>query len=70
MTTENVAILRQAIAESGGTEVKNLGDDLIVVFGSASPALACGMAICPIVLETNKKHHVHRPHRSQHFKYG
>ena len=30
------SILRQAIAETGGTEVKNLGDGLMVVFGSAS----------------------------------
>ncbi len=39
------AILRQAIAEAGGTEVKNLGDGLMVVFGSASAALACGVAM-------------------------
>jgi class 3 adenylate cyclase len=37
------AILRQAIAETGGTEVKNMGDGLMVVFGSASAALACGV---------------------------
>jgi class 3 adenylate cyclase len=35
-------ILRQAIAEAGGTEVKNLDDGLMVVFSSASAALACG----------------------------
>ena len=39
------SILRQAIAEAGGTEVKNLGDGLMVVFGSASAALACGVAM-------------------------
>jgi class 3 adenylate cyclase len=39
------SILRQAIAESGGTEVKNLGDGLMVVFGSASAALACAVAM-------------------------
>ena len=33
------SILRQAIAEAGGTEVKNLGDGLMVVFASASAAL-------------------------------
>jgi adenylate cyclase len=38
------AILRQAIAEAGGTEVKNLGDGLMVVFGSTFAALACGVA--------------------------
>jgi class 3 adenylate cyclase/tetratricopeptide (TPR) repeat protein len=39
------SILRQAIAETGGTEVKNLGDGLMVVFSSASAALACGVAM-------------------------
>ena len=39
------SILRQAIAETGGTEVKNLGDGLMVVFSSASAALACAVAM-------------------------
>ena len=39
------SILRQALAESGGTEVKNLGDGLMVVFASASAALACAVAM-------------------------
>jgi class 3 adenylate cyclase/tetratricopeptide (TPR) repeat protein len=39
------SILRQAIAEAGGTEVKNLGDGLMVVFGSASGALSCAVAM-------------------------
>ncbi len=39
------SILRQAVAETGGTEVKNLGDGLMVVFGSASAALSCGVAM-------------------------
>ncbi len=39
------SILRRAIAEAGGTEVKNLGDGLMVVFGSASAAMACAVAI-------------------------
>ena len=39
------SILRQALAETGGTEVKNLGDGLMVVFGSASAALACAVAM-------------------------
>ena len=39
------SILRQAIAESGGTEVKNLGDGLMVVFSSASAALGCAVAM-------------------------
>jgi class 3 adenylate cyclase/tetratricopeptide (TPR) repeat protein len=39
------SILRQAIAEAGGTEVKNLGDGLMVVFTSASAALAAAVAM-------------------------
>ena len=39
------SILRQAIAEAGGVEVKNLGDGLMVVFGSASAGLACAVAM-------------------------
>jgi class 3 adenylate cyclase len=41
---EHFSLLRRAIAESGGTEVKNLGDGLMVVFSSASAALSC--AVC------------------------
>jgi class 3 adenylate cyclase/tetratricopeptide (TPR) repeat protein len=37
--------LRQAIAASGGTEVKNLGDGLMVVFPAASAALACAVGM-------------------------
>jgi class 3 adenylate cyclase len=39
------SVLRQALAEAGGTEVKNLGDGLMAVFDSASAALACGVAM-------------------------
>ena len=39
------SILRQALAEAGGTEVKSTGDGLMVVFDSASAALACGVAM-------------------------
>ena len=42
---EHFSILRQAVAEAGGTEVKNLGDGLMVVFPSASAALACAVAM-------------------------
>ena len=41
----HLSILRQAIAEAGGTEVKNLGDGLMVVFASTSAALSCGVAM-------------------------
>jgi class 3 adenylate cyclase/tetratricopeptide (TPR) repeat protein len=39
------SILRQSLAEAGGTEVKNLGDGVMVVFGSASAAMACAVAM-------------------------
>lgn len=39
------SILRQAVAETGGSEVKNLGDGLMVVFASTSSALACAVAM-------------------------
>jgi class 3 adenylate cyclase len=39
------SLLRQALAEAGGTEVKSLGDGLMVVFGSASAALSCAVAM-------------------------
>src|SRR4029079_16864989 len=39
------SILRQAIAESCGAEVKNLGDGIMVVFASASAALSCAVGM-------------------------
>ena len=48
------SILRQAIAKSGGTEVKNLGDGLMVVFTSASAALACAVAMQQGVEQANR----------------
>ena len=39
------SILRQAITESGGIEVKNLGDGLMVVFSSTSSALGCAVGM-------------------------
>ena len=54
------SILRQALAEAGGIEVKNLGDGLMVVFGSASAALACAVAMQQGVERDNRdrKHSV------------
>ncbi|MCB1256978.1 MAG: AAA family ATPase [Microthrixaceae bacterium] len=40
---EHFSVLRQAIAKADGTEVKNLGDGLMVVFSTASAALACAV---------------------------
>ena len=39
------AILRQAVTQAGGTEVKSLGDGMMVVFSSASAALDCAVAV-------------------------
>jgi class 3 adenylate cyclase len=39
------AVLRQAITETEGTEVKNLGDGLMAVFSSASAALECSVTM-------------------------
>ena len=48
------SILRQTIVEAGGTEVKNLSDGLMVVFGSAWPALACAVAMQQGVQRDNR----------------
>jgi class 3 adenylate cyclase/tetratricopeptide (TPR) repeat protein len=45
--------LRQAIATSGGTEVKNLGDGLMVVFPAASAALSCAVNMQQVVHRDN-----------------
>ncbi len=42
---EHFSILRQAIAEAGGTEVKNLGDGVMVAFSSTTAALSCAVAM-------------------------
>ena len=47
--------LRQAIATSGGTEVKNLGDGLMVVFPAASVALSCAVNMQQVVHRDNAR---------------
>ena len=42
---EHFSILRQATAETGGTEVKNLGDGLMVAFTATTAALSCAVAM-------------------------
>ncbi len=39
------AVLREAVAARGGTEVKNLGDGLMVVFATPTRAVECAIAI-------------------------
>ena len=45
MRREHFGVLRRAVAEADGTEVKNLGDGLMVVFPTASAALACAVGM-------------------------
>ena len=51
---EHFSILRQAVAEAGGTEVKNLGDGLMVVFATASAGLACAVGMQQSVERNNR----------------
>ncbi len=52
---EHFACLRAGIARHGGREVKNLGDGLMVVFGSASEALAGAVAMLQAVDLRNRR---------------
>jgi class 3 adenylate cyclase len=49
------SVLRQAVAAFDGTEVKNLGDGLMVVFPAASAALGCAVAMQQAVERENAK---------------
>ena len=50
------SILRQAVAEAGGTEVKNLGDGLMVVFASTSAAFSCAVGMQQGIERDNRAH--------------
>jgi class 3 adenylate cyclase/DNA-binding CsgD family transcriptional regulator len=50
---EHFALLRQAVGETGGTEVKSLGDGLMVVFQSGVDALRCAVAMQRRIDERN-----------------
>ena len=52
---EHFGLLREAIGETGGEEVKNLGDGLMVTFGSASAALACAAAMQRKIARRNRR---------------
>jgi class 3 adenylate cyclase/tetratricopeptide (TPR) repeat protein len=52
---EHFALLREAIEEAGGVEVKNLGDGLMVTFASASSAVTCGVAMQQGVERRNRE---------------
>jgi class 3 adenylate cyclase/tetratricopeptide (TPR) repeat protein len=51
---EHFALLRGALERTGGTEVKNLGDGLMVVFSSAAQSLACAAAMQQAVEARNR----------------
>ena len=42
---DHFAILRQALTQTGGHEVKHLGDGLMAAFRSASAAIGCAVAM-------------------------
>jgi len=49
------AALREGIREHAGTEVKNLGDGLMVAFGAASDAVACAVTMQQAVQRQNRR---------------
>ncbi len=55
LRSEHFALLRGALERAGGREVKNLGDGLMVVFSSASQALACAVAMQQAVEARNRR---------------
>ena len=52
---DHFSILRQVIAEVGGSEVKNLGDGLMIVFASASAGLDCAVSMQQRVDQDNRR---------------
>jgi class 3 adenylate cyclase len=48
------SILRQAVAATGGSEVKNTGDGLMVLFDTASAAMSCAVAMQQGVERANR----------------
>jgi hypothetical protein len=55
LRTEHFGLLRGALERTGGREVKNLGDGLMVVFSSASESLACAVAMQQAVEARNRR---------------
>jgi DNA-binding SARP family transcriptional activator len=50
------SLLRQAVAEAGGQEVKNLGDGLMAAFASPLGALGCALAVQRSMAAHNQAH--------------
>ena len=52
---EHFALLRGALERTGGREVKNLGDGLMVVFDGAAQSLACAAQMQQAVEARNRR---------------
>ncbi|MEA2368825.1 MAG: hypothetical protein QOH38_1543 [Thermoleophilaceae bacterium] len=52
---DHFTILREAVDATGGREVKNVGDGLMVVFQSCSNAVACGVDMQQRVEQRNRR---------------
>ena len=55
LRTEHFGLLRGALERTGGREVKNLGDGLMVVFSSASQALSCAAQMQQAIEARNRR---------------
>jgi class 3 adenylate cyclase len=55
LRTEHFGLLRGALAHTGGRELKNLGDGLMVVFDSASQSLSCAVEMQQAVEARNRR---------------
>jgi class 3 adenylate cyclase/tetratricopeptide (TPR) repeat protein len=55
LRTEHFGLLRSALELSGGREVKNLGDGLMVVFDSAAQSLACAVRMQQAIAARNRR---------------
>jgi len=55
LRAEHFGLLRDALERTGGREVKNLGDGLMVVFAGAAQALTCGVAMQQALEARNRR---------------
>lgn len=51
---EHFRLLREAIAATGGHEVKNLGDGLMVAFDAVTSALSCSVSMQQVLEARNR----------------
>jgi len=62
---EHFALLREAITSSGGREVKNTGDGLMVAFPSASAAVGCA-----VLMQQTLERRYRRAEQQLHIRIG